>query len=541
MDLKSVVPMSIGGSRRWRSLVMLSTGAGIVAALVVSLVSLAFAVSPNFPDVAASHPYYTAISYLAARDIIGGYPDGAFRPDNPVTRQQFAKMAVLTGGYPVSEGNVCPFADVTIGGAGTFYPDNFIAVCAAKGITTGKTATTFAPGDNITRLQVISMVVRMAGNLQPGLLAAVPEGLALRVGWATDATHGANAAQAEYNGLLAGLNLSALSPTGNMSRGEVAQVLYNLLGKLTVATTTTAPSITTTTTALADYEKLGGMLTSAPAACSWGEGRLDVFARGVEGNLWHKWYGPGGWSAWTNLGGFVKAGTDPAAVAWSDAAGGHFDVFVIGPNDHIWHKGWTGIAWSDWKELTCTTTPASSPAAATTSPWWGPDRPHLLFAAADGSVQWLNYGSSSYFPISQIPQQSLGGSVQTGSSPAAVSVDSSGTLQVFIRGTNDALWHRQESVDASWSEWTNLGGLLTSSPAACACDGRSEVFVRGPDNGLWQKTYTSSWSDWKSLESGAVASSPTATSWGPDRIDVFVRGTDDQLWHKWWDGSTWRP
>ena len=303
--LRSVVPTHAPGKRRRRLLVTLCTAAIVVAALVVSLVSLAFAVPPSFPDVPASHQYYTAISGLASQGIIGGYTDGNFGPNDPVKRQQFAKMAVLTGAYPVSESDVCSFTDVTAGGADNLFPDNYIAVCAARGITTGKTATTFDPYSFITRLQVISMVVRMADNLQPGLLAAVPEDLALRVGWGTDPTHGANAARAEHNGLLAGLDLSILTPTGHMSRGEVAQVLYNLLGKLSGGTTTT--DSTTTTTAFVDYENLGGMLTSAPAACSWGEGRLDVFARGIEGNLWHKWYGPGGWSAWTQPGRFCES------------------------------------------------------------------------------------------------------------------------------------------------------------------------------------------------------------------------------------------
>jgi len=409
-------------------------------------------------------------------------------------------------------------------------------VCAAKGITTGKTATTFDPYSFTTRLQVISMVVRMADNLQPGLLAAVPETMALRVGWADDPTHGANAARAEYNGLLAGLDLSILTPTGHMSRGEVAQVLYNLLGKLTGGTTTTSSS-TTTTVAVADYDNLGGILTSAPAACSWGEGRLDVFARGIAGNVWHKWYGPGGWSAWTDLGGFVKAGTDPAAVAWSDSAGGHFDVFVIGPNDHIWQKGWTGSAWSDWKELTFISgVPASSPAAAFIPGFgWIHGMTYLVFAAADGSIRLVAY-EASVLPVSGLKQLSVGGAVQKGSSPAVA-----GLLEVFVRGTDDALWHGQPPDEGDQLTWKSLGGVLTSSPAACVCDGRLEVFVRGLDNALWQKTYTSSWSDWKDLASGAVASSPTATSWGPGRIDVFVTGTDLALWHKWWDGARWRP
>ncbi|MBN1631820.1 MAG: hypothetical protein JW990_18850, partial [Thermoleophilia bacterium] len=66
MDLKSVVPTYVPGKRRRRLLVTLCTGAIVVAALVASLVTLAFAVPPSFPDVPASHPYHAAISGLAS-------------------------------------------------------------------------------------------------------------------------------------------------------------------------------------------------------------------------------------------------------------------------------------------------------------------------------------------------------------------------------------------------------------------------------------------------------------------------------------------
>ena len=76
------------------------------------------------------------------------------------------------------------------------------------------------------------MVVRAVDDLRPGLLATPPGGWPATSSWAKNATHGANAARAEYNGLLSGLDLAGLSPTGSMNRGEVAQVLHNLLGTL---------------------------------------------------------------------------------------------------------------------------------------------------------------------------------------------------------------------------------------------------------------------------------------------------------------------
>ncbi len=230
-------------TRRW----LVGLLIGLAAMLLVVVPAVA---SGLFPDVSDNHPYVVAIEDLAAKGVIGGYTNGNFGPGDPVMRQQFAKMIVLTGGYPVSESDTCLFTDVAKSDATTFYPDNFVAVCAAHGITTGKTATIFDPSGKITRYQVVSMVVRTADDLQPGLLPSPPVGWSATGSWGNDSTHGANARRAEYNGLLAGLDLASLNPMGNMNRGEVAQVLHNLLGKLTpTATTTTTARPTTTTTA----------------------------------------------------------------------------------------------------------------------------------------------------------------------------------------------------------------------------------------------------------------------------------------------------
>jgi hypothetical protein len=58
-----------------------------------------------------------------------------------------------------------------------------------------------------------------------------------------------------------------------------------------------------------------------------------------------------------------------------------------------------------------------------------------------------------------------------------------------------------------------------------------DVFVRGGDNALWHKWFQNGWSGWESL-GGYLTSSPAAASWSYGRIDVFVRGGDNALWHK---------
>ncbi|MBN1321150.1 MAG: S-layer homology domain-containing protein [Thermoleophilia bacterium] len=267
MNLRSVVPNSPAESRRRRLTVSLLVGALVLLAVVVSAASLALATTAGFPDVPASHPYHAAITDLASRGVIGGFPDGTFGPDKPVTRQQFAKMIVIAIGHPVSESDVCPFVDVQTSGPGSLYPDNYVAAAAALGITQGTNghgipgrpgyvrATKFSPGNNITRHQVTTMAVRTAQLLlEPGFLMAPAADWVGNAMWAASATHGTNAAIAEYNGLLSGLDLAKLDPSGSMSRGEVAQVLCNLgcvLSGVTPTTSATSATSTTSTTTTA--------------------------------------------------------------------------------------------------------------------------------------------------------------------------------------------------------------------------------------------------------------------------------------------------
>jgi hypothetical protein len=184
--------------------------------------------SGAFSDVAGS-PYSTAIYDLAARGVITGFDDGTFRPNAPVTRQQFAKMIVKTLGYTVTGSEVCPFTDVAAqSGSDPLYPSKYVAVCALRGITSGKTATTFDPSSTITHQQLITMVARAAGLDEP------PAGYApaFTAAQFSLADHYNNARRAAYAGLLDGLQgMGAGYPFGGAStRGECAQVLQNLLG-----------------------------------------------------------------------------------------------------------------------------------------------------------------------------------------------------------------------------------------------------------------------------------------------------------------------
>ena len=44
-------------------------------------------------------PFYTYIECLVGRGIISGYPDGTFKPNNPITRGQLSKIVSNSAGY----------------------------------------------------------------------------------------------------------------------------------------------------------------------------------------------------------------------------------------------------------------------------------------------------------------------------------------------------------------------------------------------------------------------------------------------------------
>lgn len=69
---------------------LLMTVAILVGSLVVSLQPAAAAVS--FPDVPASNRFHDEIRFLVEQEIISGYPDGSFQPKRNVTRGEAAIM-----------------------------------------------------------------------------------------------------------------------------------------------------------------------------------------------------------------------------------------------------------------------------------------------------------------------------------------------------------------------------------------------------------------------------------------------------------------
>lgn len=163
---------------------------------------------------------------------------------------------------------------------------------------------------------------------------------------------------------------------------------------------------------------------------------------------------------------------------------------------------------------------------------WGPG--HLdVFTRNDvgATIQWTWNGAWS-------AAKSLDG-IAT-SRPAPVS-DATGSLWVFVRGLDLALWYRRFQAGA-WGLWTPLGGIVNSAPVPVASSvNHLEVFVRGADLGLWRRTFNGIvWAEWEALGS-TLSTEPAAIACAPGRLDVVALDADRMLIHRRWDGLKWTP
>src|SRR5262249_23940675 len=134
-----------------------STTRGQMAKIVVlglDVPMLPAPATPSFTDVPTSHPFYAYIEAAHAFNIISGYADGTFRPQNTVTRGQMVKMAMNGVGWNTIHPAVPTFSDVPT--TDTYYDVIETAVC--YGVISGYADGTFREGANVTRGQTAKII-----------------------------------------------------------------------------------------------------------------------------------------------------------------------------------------------------------------------------------------------------------------------------------------------------------------------------------------------------------------------------------------------
>ncbi len=182
---------------------------------VVLMVSCAFSASAAFTDVTENTKYGEAVEVLVALGLLKGYEDNTFRPDNTITRAEFATVITRMLGLEnvvagASAANV--FSDMKVGSS-EHWASGYIKIAYDLGIILGMGDGTFAPDNPVTYEQVVKMLVCALGY----------EAAATELGGWPDGY----IAQGDSLGILKGLAVEKTSMSA--SRAMVAQLLYNAL------------------------------------------------------------------------------------------------------------------------------------------------------------------------------------------------------------------------------------------------------------------------------------------------------------------------
>ncbi|WP_368653046.1 S-layer homology domain-containing protein [Ornithinibacillus sp. 4-3] len=112
----------------------------------------------NLTDI-ENHWAQEAMQQLSARGIISGYPDGTFRPDNPITRAEFLVMLMRLLG-PEEEEAELAFVDREHIGS---WAERAIAQALKLGIVQGYGDGSFRAHQQITRTEMSVMIARAIG------------------------------------------------------------------------------------------------------------------------------------------------------------------------------------------------------------------------------------------------------------------------------------------------------------------------------------------------------------------------------------------
>ena len=158
-----------------------------------------------------------AVDACTALNIIGGYPDGSFKPEGNITRAEVTKMicVALNGGKePNLATNATPtFSDVR--GTTAAWAEKYIESCASQGIVSGVGGGKFAPAGNVTATQLAKMLLVSLGYKSEN------EGFTGNA-WATNVNTVASA-----KGLYKGLE--SIDPSAAITRDNAAQMVWNAL------------------------------------------------------------------------------------------------------------------------------------------------------------------------------------------------------------------------------------------------------------------------------------------------------------------------
>jgi hypothetical protein len=179
----------------------------------------AFQYSGLYKDVSTNNWFVDEVDYVTYGKMMNGMGEGKFVPERNTTRAEFVTVLYRLEGQP-DAGSSTPFTDVK---SGSWY-EKAVAWAYKNDVVKGMSATTFAPNENITREQMVTMLQRYASRVgdctgSASALNAFSDASQVS-GWAKDAMQ-----WAVETGVIKGMSATTLVPKGVVTRAQIAALM----------------------------------------------------------------------------------------------------------------------------------------------------------------------------------------------------------------------------------------------------------------------------------------------------------------------------
>lgn len=220
------VAITAGASGQWSyTLPAIAPGSHTVGATVTDSSGLTGTAAPHqftvitLTDI-ADDPARDAITALAEQGILAGFPDGSFRPEIGVTREQMAVVYARALGLQPESVSLLHFADDNQIGA---WAAPYVAAMVHTGLLVGYPDGSFHPGATIRRSELALLLAKVLQQRGIRVAAPAPAIADPLPAWAAEGIRTATAA-----GLMTPGPDGAFAPDAPATRGQTAQAFYRL-------------------------------------------------------------------------------------------------------------------------------------------------------------------------------------------------------------------------------------------------------------------------------------------------------------------------
>lgn len=172
----------------------------------------------GFNDLNESHWAYSSVMKMKSQNVISGYEDNSFRPDNTVTREEFVKMIISAMGYYDGSAE-CEFSDVSSGRWS--YP--YVASAVKRGLVNGIGENQFGATMNITREDAAVIIYRIIKD-ETDVSAPTFEDASEISSYAKEAVGTLYA-----NGIVNGMSETHFAPKTLLTRAQTAVLVENVI------------------------------------------------------------------------------------------------------------------------------------------------------------------------------------------------------------------------------------------------------------------------------------------------------------------------